>query len=428
MKEVIEQLLEIVEYLRDRDRFVAMGAKLPKGILLVGSPGTGKTLLARAIAGEANVPFFYCSGSEFDEIFAGLGTRRIKNMFEDAKKNAPCIIFIDEIDSLGSSRMKIPSYSTRDTTLNQFLVELDGFEDNSGVLVIGATNFPESLDIALSRPGRFDKTIHIPYPDKRSRKQILDYYLSKVKCSKDVDSEILARSTPGLSGADLANIVNTAALKAARRNATQVTMNLLNEAHDDAAMGIAKKSAGIPPENRKLTAFHESGHALVSLHIEGAHPIHKATIIPRGATLGMVAHRPEDDQYLLSQQQMMASIAIFMGGCAAEELVFGTDNVTTGASSDLEKATTIARSMVTKYGMSDRVGKIVRDTNAASPEIRQAIDLEIQRILNEQYEVASNILQQHRSELDQLAEALLEHETLTGEEIKLLLDGKPLKR
>ena len=416
------ELEEIVEYLRDPDKFTTLGGKLPKGVLLVGPPGTGKTMLARAIAGEAGVPFFYTSGSEFEEMFVGVGARRVRDLFAAAKKTSPCIIFIDEIDAIGGSRNpKDQQYMKM--TLNQLLVELDGFKSSEGVIVIAATNFPESLDKALVRPGRFDRHVVVPNPDVKGRSQILESHFKGIKKAADVDLTTIARGTPGFSGADLANLINIAALRAASEGAKAVDMQALEYAKDRILMGAERKSAVISEKNRKLTAYHEGGHALVALYTDGAHPVHKATVVPRGMALGMVMQLPEsDDETSVTRKQLLAKLDVAMGGRAAEELIFGAADVTTGASSDLEQATRLARAMVTKYGMSDLVGQVAIGyedlaTGKISSETRALVESEVKKLLTAAHQRAVGILKAHEKELHTLAKELIEKETLSGRQI-----------
>jgi cell division protease FtsH len=439
--EAKDDLKEIVDFLRDPQKFQRLGGRIPKGVLLVGPPGTGKTLLARAIAGEANVPFFTISGSDFVEMFVGVGASRVRDMFEQAKKNSPCIVFIDEIDAVGRHRGAGlgGGNDEREQTLNQLLVEMDGFEANESVILIAATNRPDVLDPALLRPGRFDRHVVVPNPDLAGREKILRVHLRKVPLAPDVDPRTIARGTPGFSGADLANLVNEGALMAARRGKRVVTMSELEDAKDKVMMGAERRSMAMSDEEKKLTAYHEGGHAIVALHVIGSDPIHKATIIPRGRALGMVMRLPERDQLSLTRQKMLADLCVAFGGRIAEELVFGHEKVTTGAQSDIEQATRMARAMVTRFGMSDSLGPIayaenqeevflghsVSRTQNVSEATAQKIDSEIHRIIDECYEKAKQILTDHQSDLNVLARGLLEYETLTGDEIVALLKGIP---
>jgi len=439
--EAKDDLKEIVDFLRDPQKFQRLGGRIPKGVLLVGPPGTGKTLLARAIAGEANVPFFTISGSDFVEMFVGVGASRVRDMFEQAKKNSPCIVFIDEIDAVGRHRGAGlgGGNDEREQTLNQLLVEMDGFEANESVILIAATNRPDVLDPALLRPGRFDRHVVVPNPDLAGREKILRVHLRKVPLAPDVDPRVLARGTPGFSGADLANLVNEAALLAARRGKRVVMMTELEDAKDKVMMGAERRSMAMSDEEKKLTAFHEGGHAIVALHVVGSDPIHKATIIPRGRALGMVMRLPERDQLSLTRQKMLADLCVAFGGRIAEELVFGHEKVTTGAQSDIEQATRMARAMVTRFGMSDELGPIayaenqeevflghsVSRTQNVSEATAQKIDAEIHRIIDTCYSKAKDILTSNMEELNTLARGLLEYETLTGDEIVALLKGIP---
>ncbi len=439
--EAKEELKEIVDFLKDPQKFQRLGGRIPKGVLLVGPPGTGKTLLARAIAGEANVPFFTISGSDFVEMFVGVGASRVRDMFEQAKKNAPCIVFIDEIDAVGRHRGAGlgGGNDEREQTLNQLLVEMDGFESTEGVILIAATNRPDVLDPALLRPGRFDRHVVVPNPDLGGREKILRVHMRKVPLAPDVEPRVIARGTPGFSGADLANLVNEAALLAARRGKRVVTMSELEEAKDKVMMGAERRSLAMSDEEKKLTAYHEGGHALVALHVEGSDPIHKATIIPRGRALGLVMRLPERDHLSVTRQKMMADLCVAFGGRIAEELIFGHERVTTGAMSDIEQATRMARAMVTRFGMSDELGPIAYGENQeevflghsvsrqqnVSEETARKIDSEIRRIVDTTYGRAHEILTGHLDDLHTLARGLLEYETLTGDEIVALLKGIP---
>jgi cell division protease FtsH len=439
--EAKEDLKEIVDFLKDPQKFQRLGGRIPKGVLLVGPPGTGKTLLARAIAGEANVPFFTISGSDFVEMFVGVGASRVRDMFEQAKKNAPCLVFIDEIDAVGRHRGAGlgGGNDEREQTLNQLLVEMDGFEANEGVILIAATNRPDVLDPALLRPGRFDREIVVPNPDLAGREKILRVHMRKVPLAPDVDPKVIARGTPGFSGADLANLVNEAALLAARRGKRVVSMGELEDAKDKVMMGAERRSLVMREEEKKNTAYHEAGHAIVALNVVGSDPIHKATIIPRGRALGMVMRLPEHDQLSVTRQKMYADIAVAFGGRLAEEIVFGYDQVTTGAISDIRQATRMVRNMVTRYGFSDALGPIefaenqeevflghsVARQQNVSEATAQKIDAEIRRIIDECYERARKILTEKREDLNTLAKGLLEYETLTGDEIVALLKGIP---
>ncbi|KAM5235735.1 ATP-dependent zinc metalloprotease YME1L1 isoform 2-T2 [Ctenodactylus gundi] len=428
VEEAKQELQEVVEFLKNPQKFTVLGGKLPKGILLVGPPGTGKTLLARAVAGEADVPFYYASGSEFDEMFVGVGASRIRNLFREAKANAPCVIFIDELDSVGGKRIESPMHPYSRQTINQLLAEMDGFKPNEGVIIIGATNFPEALDNALIRPGRFDMQVTVPRPDVKGRTEILKWYLNKIKFDKSVDPEIIARGTVGFSGAELENLVNQAALKAAVDGKEMVTMKELEFSKDKILMGPERRSVEIDNKNKTITAYHESGHAIIAYYTKDAMPINKATIMPRGPTLGHVSLLPENDRWNETRAQLLAQMDVSMGGRVAEELIFGTDHITTGASSDFDNATKIAKRMVTKFGMSEKLGVMTySDTGKLSPETQSAIEQEIRILLRESYERAKHILKTHAKEHKNLAEALLTYETLDAKEIQIVLEGKKLE-
>lgn len=441
--EAREELQEIVEFLRDPQRFSKLGGQIPKGALLVGSPGTGKTLLARAIAGEAGVPFFTISGSDFVEMFVGVGASRVRDMFEQAKKNAPCIVFIDEIDAVGRHRGHGLGNSNdeREQTLNQLLVEMDGFEANEGIIIIAATNRPDVLDPALLRPGRFDRQVVVPIPDIEGREKILSVHMKKVPLAPDVNPRTIARGTPGFSGADLANLVNEAALLAARRNKRLVAMQEFEDAKDKVMMGAERRSMVMTEDEKRMTAYHEAGHAIVSIHEPASDPIHKATIIPRGRALGMVMRLPERDSYSYHRDKMHANLSVSMGGRVAEELVFGHDKVSSGASSDISYATGLARSMVTKWGMSDKLGPLQYEETQEgylgyggsqrtmqSADTNKLIDAEIRGLVEGAHKRATQLLTDHRDQLELLAQALLEYETLNGEEINQLLEQGKLDR
>ena len=438
--EAKEEVGELVDFLRDPSKFQKLGGRIPRGVLMVGSPGTGKTLLARAIAGEAKVPFFSISGSDFVEMFVGVGAARVRDMFEQAKKNAPCIVFIDEIDAVGRQRGAGlgGGNDEREQTLNQLLVEMDGFEGTSGVIVIAATNRPDVLDPALLRPGRFDRQVIVPNPDVVGREQILKVHVRKVPLAPDINLKTIARGTPGFSGADLANLINEAALMAARRNKRMVTQAEFEDSKDKVMMGAERKSLVMTDEEKLLTAYHEGGHAIVALNVKATDPVHKATIIPRGRALGMVMQLPERDKLSMSLEQMTSRLAIMMGGRVAEELVFGRDRVTSGAASDIEQATKLARMMVTRWGLSDALGTVAYGENqeevflgysvsrqqSISEATVQKIDAEIRRLVEAGYSEAQQILTEKRGDLETLAKGLLEFETLSGDEIKDLLLGK----
>ncbi|CAN5853415.1 ATP-dependent zinc metalloprotease FtsH [Sphingomonas sp. ZT3P38] len=442
--EAREELEEIVEFLKDPTKFARLGGKIPKGALLVGSPGTGKTLLARAIAGEAGVPFFTISGSDFVEMFVGVGASRVRDMFEQAKKSAPCIVFIDEIDAVGRHRGAGLGNGNdeREQTLNQLLVEMDGFEANEGIIIIAATNRPDVLDPALLRPGRFDRQVVVPRPDIEGRVKILEVHMKKVPLAPDVDARTIARGTPGFSGADLANLVNEAALTAARKGKRLVAMAEFEEAKDKVMMGAERRSMVMTDDEKRMTAYHEAGHAIVALHEPASDPIHKATIIPRGRALGMVMRLPERDSYSYHRDKMYANLAVSMGGRVAEEVIFGYDKVSSGASSDIQYATGLARDMVTRWGMSDKLGPL----EYAEPEgesflgysssrpmrmsnqTAQLIDDEIKTIVEGGLNRAKELLSKHLDQLHLLAGALLEYETLSGDEIKKLIAGEEIGR
>ena len=442
--EAKEELQEVVEFLRDPARFQRLGGKIPKGALLVGPPGTGKTLLARAVAGEAGVPFFTISGSDFVEMFVGVGASRVRDMFEQAKRNAPCIIFIDEIDAVGRSRGAGlgGGNDEREQTLNQLLVEMDGFEANDGIIIIAATNRPDVLDPALLRPGRFDRQVTVNNPDIMGRERILKVHMRNVPLAKDVNPKVIARGTPGFSGADLANLVNEAALLAARRGKRVVAMAEFEDAKDKVLMGPEKRSMVMSDKERELTAWHEAGHAIVALKVPAADPVHKATIIPRGRALGMVMQLPEDDKMSMSKIEMTSRLAIMMGGRVAEEEKFGMENVTAGAASDIQQATKLARAMVTRWGLSDEIGPVdyaddqgdvflgqqLMNKSHVSEDTSKKIEEEVRKLVQKGMDDARHIMTECRDQWSTLAEGLLEYETLSGEEIKDLLNGKPPTR
>ena len=436
--EAKEEVHELVEFLRDPSKFQKLGGRIPRGVLMVGSPGTGKTLLAKAIAGEAKVPFFSISGSDFVEMFVGVGAARVRDMFENAKKHAPCIIFIDEIDAVGRQRGAGlgGGNDEREQTLNQMLVEMDGFETSQGIIVIAATNRPDVLDPALLRPGRFDRQVVVPLPDIRGREQILSVHMRKVPMAPDVKADILARGTPGMSGADLANLVNEAALFAARRNGRLVEMDDFEKAKDKILMGAERRSVVMPEEERKNTAYHESGHALVARLMPKTDPVHKVTIIPRGRALGVTMQLPEGDRYSMDKERMLSTIAVLFGGRIAEEVFM--DQMTTGASNDFERATAMARDMVTRYGMSEALGPMVyaenegevflgrsiTKTTHVSESTMQKVDSEIRRIIDEQYAIARKLIEDNKDKMHAMAKALLEWETIDSEQIDDIMQGR----
>ncbi len=439
-----QELEEVVDFLKDPKKFSRLGGRIPKGVLLVGPPGTGKTLLAKAVAGEADVPFFSISGSDFVEMFVGVGASRVRDMFAQAKKNAPCLLFIDEIDAVGRHRGAGlgGGNDEREQTLNQLLVEMDGFEENENVILIAATNRPDVLDPALLRPGRFDRQVVVTNPDIKGREEILKVHVKKVPLAKDVDLAVVARGTPGFSGADLANLVNEAALLAARKDKRKVTAQDFDEAKDKVLMGNERKSMAMDEKEKMLTAYHEAGHAICSLNVKETDPIHKATIIPRGRALGMVQQLPEKDQYSYTRAKMLSRLIILMGGRAAEELKFGYDAVTSGASSDIAGATNLARSMVTEWGMSDLLGPIqyadnsnevflgraVTQNKNMSEETARLVDAEIKRLVTEAHEEALKILKTKKKDWELLAKAMMEYETLTGDEINAVLKGEKIDK
>ena len=443
--EAKQDLEEIVEFLKDPGKFQRLGGRIPRGVLLVGPPGTGKTLLARSVAGEAAVPFFTISGSDFVEMFVGVGASRVRDMFEQAKKNAPCIIFIDEIDAVGRHRGAGlgGGNDEREQTLNQLLVEMDGFEANEGVILIAATNRPDVLDPALMRPGRFDRQVVVPNPDVSGREKILKVHVRKVPLAPDVDLKTLARGTPGFSGADLMNLVNEGALLAARRNKRFVTMSEFEDAKDKLMMGAERRTLALTEQEKKLTAYHEAGHALLAIKMIGSDPIHKATIIPRGRALGMVMRLPEKDQVSLTRQKCFADLAVAMGGRVAEEEIFGYEMVTSGASADIKMATGLARAMATEFGMSDELGPLLygdaqdevfigrsmmqRNTHL-SDETQKLVDAEVKRFVEDGYDTAQKVIRENIDDLHAIAQGLLEYETLNGDEIRDLMDGKPPTR
>lgn len=425
--EAKEELQELVEFLKAPDKFSTLGGKLPKGVMLVGPPGTGKTLLARAVAGEAGVPFFYMSGSEFDEVYVGVGAKRVRDLFTQARAKSPAIIFIDELDAIGGKRHERDAAYAKQT-LNQLLTELDGFDQDTGVIIIGATNFPESLDKALTRPGRFDRNVVVPLPDVRGRISILNHHFKNIRIDGEVDAAVLARGTPGFSGAELENIVNQAAVRASKNKAKRVGMDDLTWAKDKVLMGAERRSAVIQQKDKVMTAYHEGGHALVAMLTKETTPLYKATIMPRGHALGLTQMLPELDKVSETRREMMAQIDVCMGGKVAEELIYGADNVTTGASSDIQSATRIARMMVTRAGMSEKLGNVDlhSDYERLSSETKQLIESEVRRLVEEGRARATKLLTDNREQLDRLANALVEYETLTKEEMESAVRGEKL--
>ena len=440
VEEAKAEVAELVDFLRDPGKFQCLGGKIPRGVLMVGPPGTGKTLLAKAIAGEAKVPFFTISGSDFVEMFVGVGASRVRDMFDQAKKHAPCIVFIDEIDAVGRHRGAGlgGGHDEREQTLNQLLVEMDGFEGNEGVIVIAATNRPDVLDPALLRPGRFDRQVVVPLPDIRGREQILKVHLRKVPVAEGVNSSVIARGTPGFSGADLANLVNEAALFAARANKKLVGMEEMERAKDKIMMGVERKSMVMSEEEKRLTAYHEAGHAVIGLSVPSHDPVYKVSIIPRGRALGVTMFLPEADRYSYSKERLESQISSLFGGRIAEEVVFGPERVTTGASNDIQRATELARNMVTKWGLSDRLGPLsygeeqaevflghsVTQHKTVSDETAHIIDEEIRSIIDRNYQRSKRILTEHRAKLDAMAEALMHYETIDSEQIQDIMAGR----
>ncbi len=442
VEEAKTEISEVVEFLKDPKKFQRLGGKIPCGALLVGPPGTGKTLLAKAVAGEADVPFFTISGSDFVEMFVGVGASRVRNMFEQAKKQAPCIIFIDEIDAVGRQRGAGlgGGHDEREQTLNQLLVEMDGFEGKEGIIVMAATNRPDVLDKALLRPGRFDRQVYVPLPDITGREAILNVHTKDVAVAKDVNTSLIARGTPGFSGADLANLVNEAALIAARFNKRKVNMDAFEKAKDKILMGSERKSMAMTEAEKKLTAYHEAGHAIVGLNVPSHDPVYKVSIIPRGRALGVTMYLPERDRYSYSKEALLSQICSLFGGRIAEEQIFGKDHVTTGASNDIERATDLAKNIVTKWGLSDALGPInyggeddeiflgraVASSSSVSGETANTIDREVRKVIDESYKRAEVILKKHEKILHLMADALMDYETIDADQIKTLMSGKPL--